>query len=268
MRDLGQRLRHGRRVVGALVRTSLMTGMQYRSDFLADSATGLVRTAATAAPLWLVYQHTDAVMGWHLADASLVMALFLLMNGLLGGIVEPNLGMVVEAVRNGTLDLVLLKPADAQLLVSLRSVAPARMWDVVAAVALGAWAITQQALPTAPDVAIATLMLGCGLASMYGLWLLAICASFYFVRVDNLRFLLWSALDTGRWPITVFSGWVRWGLTFAIPVALLTSYPAMALRGDWDATLVATGFGTSVVFVVGSRMVWVRSLAAYTSASS
>ena len=36
---------------------------------------------------------------------------------------------------------------------------------------------------------VAGLMLACGLVAIYGLWLLAICASFWFVRVDNLRFL-------------------------------------------------------------------------------
>lgn len=250
------------------MRASLATGMAYRADFLFDSLTGLLRTAATVAPLWLVYQHTDAIAGWEPKDAALVMALFLLMEGLIGGLVEPNLGMVVDAVRTGTLDLVLLKPADAQLLVSLRSVAPARLWDVLAGLGVGAWALAQAAPPSALDVSVAVTMVVCGLASLYALWLLAICLSFFFVRVDNLRFLLWSATDAGQWPITVFQGWLRWILTVVVPVAVLTSYPAMALRGDWDAALVATGIAVAVAFVVGSRWVWLRSLAAYTSASS
>jgi ABC-2 type transport system permease protein len=103
---------------------------------------------------------------------------------------------------------------------------------------------------------------------MYGLWLLAICASFWFVRVDNLRYLLWSVTDAGRWPITVFSGPIRWALTVAVPVAVLTSFPALAIRGRWDATLLAVAVATTLAFVVGSRIVWRRSLASYTSASS
>lgn len=260
--------RHAARVTGALVRTSLMTGLQYRADFVFDSLTGALRTAATAAPLGLIYLHIDQVMGWTLPDAALVMALFLVMEGLLGGLVEPNLGEVVEAIRTGNLDLVLMKPADAQLLVSLRRVAPAHVWDVLAGLALGAWALAQGTPPSAPDVAVAVSMLLCGLASMYSLWLLAICASFFFVRVDNLRFLLWAATDAGRWPIPVFNGWVRWFLTIAIPVAIVTSFPALALRGDWDRGLVAVGLGTSAAFVSGSRCIWRRALASYTSASS
>ena len=54
--------------------------------------------AATAAPLALVYLHTDQVMGWAPADAALVMALFLMLQGLVGGLIEPNLGMVIEGI--------------------------------------------------------------------------------------------------------------------------------------------------------------------------
>jgi ABC-2 type transport system permease protein len=103
---------------------------------------------------------------------------------------------------------------------------------------------------------------------MYSLWLLAICTSFFFVRVDNLRFLLGAITDAGRWPIPVFRGWLRWVLTFVIPVAIITSFPAMALRGTWDAGLVVTGVLTAVAFVVVSRRLWLYSLASYTSASS
>lgn len=256
------------RTVGALVRTSLMTGMQYRSDFLFDSLTGVVRLAATTAPLWLVYRQVSDVGGFSSDEALLVMALYFLMEGIVAGVIEPNLGEVVEAIRTGALDLVLLKPADAQLLVSLKTVAPAHLWDVLAALVLGGWALLHVPAPAPLDVAVAGLLLLCGLASMYGLWLLAICASFVFVRVDNLRFLLASVADAGRWPITVFSGWVRWLLTVAVPVALLTSFPALAIRGRWDAELLAIAFGTTALFVVGSRIVWRWSLARYASASS
>lgn len=256
------------RVIGALMRASLMTALQYRANFISDSLTGLARTFATAAPLWLVFQHTDAVAGWDIHEASLVMALYLLMEALVGGLIQPNLGMVVEAIRLGSLDLVLLKPADAQLLVSLRSVAPARIWDLLAAFALGGWALSHLPPPAPLDVLVAVAMLASGLASIYAIWLLAICTSFFFVRVDNLQHLLSSVMETGRWPLSVFHGWMRWMLTVVIPVGIITSFPAMAVRGHWDPTLVMLGVGVAAAFVAGSRAAWLQSLASYTSASS
>jgi ABC-2 type transport system permease protein len=53
-----------------------------------------------------------------------------------------------------------------------------------------------------------------------------------------------------------------------VPVALFTTFPALALRGEWTAGLIATGVAIAAVFGVGSRVAWLRSLAHYTSASS
>jgi ABC-2 type transport system permease protein len=266
--SLALALRRAARIVGALLRASLMVGMQYRSDFLLDALTGLVRVAATFAPIALVYTSRDSVAGWGVHDATMVLALFMLLSAILEGIIEPNLGAVVDNIRDGTFDLVLLRPADSQLLVSLRSVAPARMWNAVGGVGAGAWALWHDPPGAALDVAVAGLLLVSGAVGMYGLWLIAISSAFLFVRVDNLRHLLSSIVDAGRWPVEVFSGWVRWALTVVIPVAVFTSFPAMALRGEWDAALLGVGLGVGVAFGVGSRITWRAALARYTSASS
>ncbi|MEZ4316764.1 MAG: ABC-2 family transporter protein [Myxococcota bacterium] len=259
---------HSVRVVAALMRTSVTTAMQYRSDFMVGLLSGLGETLVATVPLFLVYQHTESVLGWGFYDTLLVMGLYLLMNGLVSTFVEPNLGAVVEGIRSGALDHVLLKPADGQLLVSLSRISVDGIWDALAAIVLIAWCLANRAELTALDLGVGALMFGSGLVAIYGIWLLAICTSFFFVRVDNLRFLLWSAAGAGRWPVGVYGTIIRLVLTFAFPVALVTTFPAVALRGQWDLTLVATGLITSLGFLLGSRWAWTRSLAAYTSASS
>lgn len=256
------------RVVTALLRTSLMSALQYRSNFLFEIMTGALRTVGACVPLWLVYTHTDTIGGWTRPQALLVMAAFLLLGAFHGGVMEPNLGEVVEAIRQGTLDLWLLKPIDAQLVVSLRKVDPAYTWDLLGAILVGVAALSALGPPAPLDAVVAVSMLVCGFAAMYGLWMLAICTSFYFVRVDNLRFLLMAVADAGRWPLPVFSGLIRWALTVIVPVGVLTSFPAMALRGEWGARSVALAVSVALGFLIASRLFWLRSLRSYTSASS
>jgi ABC-2 type transport system permease protein len=190
------------------------------------------------------------------------------MAGLVAGLVEPNLGEVVESIRTGGLDFVLLKPADAQLLASVRRVAPAHVWDLVAAALMIAWALRRMPPPSALDWLAAAVLLVAGVLAMYGVWILAICASFWFVRVDNLRFLLWSVSDAGRWPLDVFGRWIRFVLVVLVPVGVVTTFPALALRGSWSASLVASGCAVALGALALSRWAWNRSLASYTSASS
>jgi ABC-2 type transport system permease protein len=254
--------------VGALAGASVSSAMQYRADFLLDAVTGLVRAAAAVVPLVLLFDHRESVAGWSAEQITLVVGLYFLMQGLLAVLVEPNLGEVVEAIRTGSLDFVLIKPADAQLLVSFRRVDPGRLWDVAAAVGLIGWSVTRMPAPAPGDVAAAGVLLVAGMGAMYGVWLLAICTSFWFVRVDNLRFLLWAVTDAGRWPLDVFARWVQVALVVVVPVGLLTTFPAMALRGTWSASMLAGGVAVGAGFLLGSRAAWRRALASYTSASS
>jgi ABC-2 type transport system permease protein len=251
-----------------MVRVSLAVAMQYREDFLLDGVTGLFRAVAAIAPIALVFSHRDQILGWSEPQVVLVIGLYFLMQAVLAGLVEPNLGEIVEAIRSGNLDLMLLKPADSQILASVRRVAPSHVWDLLVAGALIAYAYVHMPVPAPIDVVLAVLMLLCGLAAMYGLWLLAICASFFFVRVDNLRFLLWSVTDAGRWPLDVFARWIQFVLIAVIPIGLLTTFPVMALSGAWTMPMVLAGLAVAAVFLVGSRLAWNRSLASYTSASS
>lgn len=255
-------------VAGALVRASLLTAMQYRSDFFLESVTGILRTLAALAPIFLVFEQVETVGGWDLPDMILVAGLYFLMHAVLASLVEPNLGEIVEAIRTGTLDFVLLKPADAQLLASIRRLQPAPLWDLVGAVILMTWALSRMPTPGPVDVLAAVVLGASGLAAMYGLWLLAICTSFHFVRVDNLRYLLWSIADAGRWPLPIFARWVQWILVVGVPVGVITTFPALALRGTWEPGLLVLGLAVGLGFVVVSRLAWQASLRSYTSASS
>lgn len=264
MRELGPTAR----AVAALLRVSFGTALQYRSNFVFGMATALINDAMRVAPLFLVYGHRDQVAGWDLPHALLVMAFFFALFSVQSAVFEPNLGEAVQAIRTGSLDLMLLKPVDAQLLVSLRKVDASSIWASVSATGVGLVALSMGGWPAPLDVLLAGLLFASGVLSMYSLWLLAICVSFWFVRVDNLRFLLWSATDAGRWPIDVFQGPVRWILTAVVPVALITSFPAQALSGAWTVETLLTSLGVCGAFLFGSRWAWTRSLGAYTSASS
>ncbi len=256
------------RVPLALARVAVMAAMQYRASFVAEMAVGVVAAAGVAAPLFLVYAHVPSVAGWSLDEALLVTAFFLAYNAFVSGVIEPNLGAVVDGVRAGQLDYMLIRPVDAQLLLSFQKVAPAALWELLAGLVVGGVALSRLGLPTPVQALAAAAMLGSGVAATYGLWLLVTCTSFWFVRVDNLRFLLGAITDAGRWPISVYSGWVRIALTTVIPVALVTSYPAMALLGRLDLELAFGSAGVGVASLVVSRRVLFRALAHYTSASS
>ena len=82
---------------------------------------------------------------------------------------------------------------------------------------------------------LALVFLALAVLILYSIWILVVSAAFWVVRVDNLSYLFGSLFDVGRWPISVFKGALRIVFTFVIPLALMTTYPALALLGRLDA---------------------------------
>ena len=131
------------RVARALGRLSLVQALQYRAEAIGEALLTLVRVATTLVPLWVVFGQRPSVDGWTRPEMLLVVGWFTLLTGVLEGAVSPSLLAVIEHVRTGTLDFVLIKPADAQLLVSFSRLAPARVIDVLCSLGLFVWAFVQ-----------------------------------------------------------------------------------------------------------------------------
>ena len=248
---------------------SALTAMQYRADFVVRGLMALLWMAVTLIPLVVVFGVRESVAGWTFAESLVVVGWFTMLRAVLEGAVSPSLTAVVEHVRKGTLDFVLLKPADAQFLVSTAKFEPWRVVDVAGALAifvyafvrLGRWPSLAQVLASLTCLALAVLVL-------YSIWIVVVSAAFCVVKVDNLSYLFGSLFDLARWPISVFRGGLRFVFTFIFPIALMTTTPALALLGRLDARTAAVGLLGGIAFAVVARLVWRRALGLYTSASS
>ena len=257
------------RLLGVQLRASTAIALQYRVEFAGQGVLALFWAFWSLVPLLVVYGHRPAVSGWSFEEALVVMGWFTLMKGVLEGAVNPSLASVVEHIRKGTLDFVLLKPADAQFLVSTAKFEPWRVVDVAGAFALFGYAFHRMGrAPALAHVLASLVLLGCAAVTLYSLWILVVSAAFFVVKVDNLSFLFSSIFDAGRWPVTVFRGAWRFVFTFVVPLALMTTYPALALLGRLDLRTVVLAVLGAAGFAGFARLVWVRSIGHYTSASS
>jgi ABC-2 type transport system permease protein len=122
--------------------------------------------------------------------------------------------------------------------------------------------------PAPRAVATALALMGVGVLVLYALWILVVSAAFWVVKVDNLSYLFGSLFDAGRWPIAVFKGALWFVFTFVFPLALMTSYPAMALLDRLSGSTALAALAGGLAFASVARFVWRRALGFYTSASS
>jgi ABC-2 type transport system permease protein len=257
------------RLLAVQGRTSLVRSMQYRADFVLEGVMSVYWVGWNLLPLLILYDDRASVAGWDRASALVVIGWFVILRGILEGAINPSLVEIVDKLRTGSFDYVLLKPADSQFLVSTARFVPWRIVDVLGGVGLLVWAFLERGRgPDALDLlAGGGLLLGAILA-MYSLWILIVCAAFWVVRLDNLAYLLSAIFDAARWPVHVFRGGWRILFTFVIPLALMTTYPAMALLGTLRGTTAVACLGGALAIAGIARLAWRGAIRNYTSASS
>lgn len=251
------------------LRLSISIGAQYRWNFLVDAFVSLCWTALGLLPLHIALSGRPAVAGWTFDRALVVVGFFTLLRGVLDGAVNPSLLTVVDQIRQGTLDFVLLKPADAQFLVSTTRFEIWKVVDVLAGLGILVWAFQRMgAAPTAGAAALSLGLLACAAVVLYSLWILVVAAAFWVVRLDNLAYLFSSIFDFSRWPVSIFRGGWRIVFTFVIPLGLMTTYPAEALLGSLAPRTALFSVAGTLAFATVARTVWTRAIGRYTSASS
>jgi ABC-2 type transport system permease protein len=251
-------------------RISAASGMAYRANFLIQGAMSVAWTVLNLVPLVVVFaRRGEIAQGWDRPSALIVMAYFTGVHAVIEGTISPSMQDLVEKIRTGAFDYVLLKPVDAQAMVSASRYEPWRVFDLLAAIAIAVYALAQRAgPPAAVDVALGIVLFGAGVLATYALWMVCAATAFWVGRLDNLMFLLGSIFDVARWPVQVFRGLWRFVFTFVIPVAVMTTFPAMALLGQLGAGEVLATAGGALVLLVLSRVIWRTAIRSYTSASS
>jgi ABC-2 type transport system permease protein len=255
------------RLLSMQIRASLLLSMQYRLEFFLDGFVEIFWMATAIVPLYVVYRLRTNIAGWTFGEALMVMGWFTFLQGVLEGAINPSLVTVVDHIRKGTLDLLLIKPADAQFLVSTARFQPWRSVNVVTALLVFAWGFhVMDRAPSAGAIALACVAGIAAVAVLYSLWILTVSAAFYLVRIDNLTQLFNAVFDAARWPVSVFRGFVRGFFTFVVPLALMTTYPAEALLGRLALPTLAASLGAAVFALAAARAVWRASIARYTSA--
>ena len=160
-----------------------------------------------------------------------------------------------------------MRPMNAQFLVSTMIV---EWWDVTTCVTgVIALLVAGQRMGLVWSVGSVAAALGfaaSGLAVLYAVRFAIAACTFWVVRISELYSLLNSVQTVARFPVQYFQRPVRELLTFVVPVAFATTFPAQALLGTADLRLLPVGIGLAIVALVASNRFWGFALRHYASA--
>ena len=257
------------RIIATYFRLGILGELEYRANFFVqifESALGLI---VALGGLVVVFNHTDTLGGWTPDQLVALVGIYILVGGLINLVINPSMERFMQDVRQGTLDFTLVKPADAQLLVSVQRIEIWKLVDVGLGLAVIGVALARLQATIGPvETAVFALALSCGAAMVYSFWLILATFSFWFVRVENLLVIFQSMYSAGRWPVGIYPQWLQFILTFLVPVAFAVTVPAEGLTGRLTTQTLLLAVALALVMLLVSRLFWRFGIRYYSGASA
>ena len=262
-------MRRSLAVAWMFTRIGVMNELQYRVNFFVALFQSLLALGVGLVVLSLVFSHTQELKGWQHEELLCVLGIQIAMGGLIRATIQPNMLRLIEEVQDGNLDYALTKPEDSQLLVSVREV---RIWQLVD-FASGAAVVGVGISRLESDVGLADAvglvgLLALGAVMLYCIWLILATGAFWVIRMWFLTELFEGLYQTGRWPIGVYPGWLRYSMTYLVPIGFAITVPAEAVtsRLEWGTVVTAVLFAAALFAF--TRWFWRFGLRRYAGASA
>ena len=207
-------------------RINFLTMLEYRANFIMWFLFTIVYHGVALAALYVTMRQFPSMNGWDFRQMFFLYALWMagheLHNTLFFTVVS-----VPDYIREGRFDRFLVRPLDT--LFQVLTVPQQIMPDGIV-LALATLAFATVAAGVRVDWIFMTfvplIVIGGALIDL-GISLAVATISFWFIRVDTLRWVVMSLeQDFTRYPISIYTRGVRIVLTFVLPFAFMNYFPA------------------------------------------
>jgi len=260
---------HTLKLISTFFKVNVQMSLAYRADTLVSILLNLMWLGWELLGLSIIFSNTETLGGWGFGELIALLGVFRLINTLMIALIWPNTEKFNQSIRDGSMDYTILQPVNSMFLVTFSRITVWRIWDLVLAAILVVVGITKSGDITTPlSILTFVLLTVSGAIVIYSLWIVLIALTFWFTKFDNNVTILQALMEAGRYPVTVYPVWLQIIVTFIIPIAVATTIPLQALRGEIDLPRVLLFFVIGIAaFWVASR-VWKAGLKRYSGASS
>jgi ABC-2 type transport system permease protein len=257
------------KLLSSFLKVNIQMALAYRADTVVNILLNLMWLGWELLSLNIIFSNTTSLGGWGLGELIALLGVFRLVNTFMIALIWPNTEKFNQSIRDGSMDYTILQPVNSLFLVTFSRITVWRIWDLVLAIVLIVVGINMAGDITTPFNILTFILLAItGTIIIYSLWIVLIALTFWFTKFDNNVTILQALLDSGRYPATVYPVWLRVIVTFIIPIAVATTIPLQALRGELGPSQIILFVMVSIVSFWVATIVWKRGLKQYSGASS
>ncbi len=259
---------HTLKLLSSFFKVNVQMSLAYRTDTVVNILLNLMWLGWELLSLNIIFSNTNTLGGWGFGELIALLGVFRLVNTMMMALIWPNTEKFNQSIRDGSMDYTILQPVNSMFLVTFSRITVWRIWDLVLAIVLIVIGINITGDSAPLHLPTFVLLATTGMIVIYSLWIVLISLTFWFTKFDNNVTILHALLDSGRYPATVYPVWLRFIVTFIVPIAVATTIPLQALRGDLSFGRIMIFFFVGVFSFLIATQVWKAGLKRYSGASS
>lgn len=267
---IGEALRAYRLIAGMWLRASLA----YRTSFWLTTVGNAVTSVLDFVVIAVMFLHTSALGGWTLPQVAFLYGTSGITLGL-ADLLVGSMDQLGQRVRDGSVDVVLVRPAAALAQLGADRFALRRMGRVIQSALVLAWALSRLQLDwSVPKALVMLSLVVCGTVIFSSVFVAG--AAFQFFANDAAEVQNSVTYGGGtmlQYPPTVFARDLVRGAVYGVPLAFVNWLPALYLLGVRD-TLGLPGWYrfasplAALLCATAAGLAWRAGLRAYRSTGS
>lgn len=257
------------RIYWAFLKYSLMVATRYRMNFFIEIFVEFGYAIGRFLFLIILFKVVNNIAGWTLEEMILLSGINMIStNFLLGITIIENLREIPEKIKNGEIDLVLLKPMNSMFMLTLGRPYFTSFISTLAGVAITIYAAT--ILDTIFDpwhflISCTIFVLGTIIA--YCILVMFASLAFIFTNATTLIhipevFIFYYKNN----PHQIFTGIFKYIFWLILPVVFMTSIPAEAYINGLDLKILFVEIVLTVIFIFLTKRMWTYMIRHYSSA--
>lgn len=214
-----------------LAGASLSGQMRYPGSALLLTVGQFLTTGIEVVAVWALFHRFGAVQGWGIGEVALFYGLVNAMFAVADGLGRGFDVLGTELLRTGAFDRLLLRPRPLALQLMGQDVRLSRLGRLLQAALVIAFATAQAGIAWTPaTIALALFALAGGVALFLGILVLQGTLAFWTVEsLEIANVFTYGGVEAGQYPLAIYARWFRRLLTFAVPLAAVSYYPALAI---------------------------------------
>jgi ABC-2 type transport system permease protein len=206
--------------------------LSYRGDFFISLATSFAATLFSLGFVLVLFSKIPKLAGWRFEEVLFLYGFSLIPFGIFNilslNIYEFGNTYVIE----GQFDRVLMRPISALFQVLFENFRLESFQEILTGSFLIWYAAHRLALPWGPaDLLLLVFWSVCGGVIYISIFMLLSTASFWFEDRIGIHPPVWNLIAFGRYPLTIYSPFIQFVLSWVIPFGFASFYPSVRLLG-------------------------------------